>query len=120
MLLLKISHPVNPLTSQIIPREISGSLFSRTIVSWINKFIHFLERFTPEKMAVDLEHKLTIAGNPGNLHAGQFFAIRFLVLLVGIFLAFLINRDFKNISLISVGFGIIGHHCLFLFAGFLA
>jgi tight adherence protein C len=97
----------NPITGQIIPREITGSLFSRTIVSWINKFIHFLERLTPEKMAVDLEHQLMVAGNPANMHAGQFFAIRLLVLFVGIFLAFFINWDFKNISIISFAFGIL-------------
>jgi tight adherence protein C len=105
----------NSITGQIIPREISGSLFSRTIVSWFNKFIHLLERLTPEKMAVDLEHQLEIAGNPANMHAGQFFAIRLLVLLAGIFLAFLINWDFKNISIISLVFGILVIViCLFL------
>lgn len=93
--------------SQIIPREISGSLFSRTIISWFNKFLHFTGRFTPEKMAIDVEHKLTIAGNPSNLHAGNFFAIRFLVLLAGIILAFLVNRDFQNINTKSMLLGIL-------------
>ena len=111
----EVQSPSNLIKRQIIPREISGSLFSRTIVSWIEKLILFLERLTPEKMAADLEHKLVIAGNPAKIHAGNFFAIRFLVLLVGIFLAFLINLDFKNISTLSGGFGImvIGA-CLFL------
>jgi len=95
-------------TSQIIPREISGSLFSRTIITWFNKFLHFTGRFTPEKMAIDMEHKLTIAGNPANLHARDFYAIRFLVFLAGIILAFLVNRDFKNINKTSVLFGIVG------------
>ena len=85
----EVQSPSKPITSQIIPREISGSLFSRTIVSWMEKFIHFLERITPAKMAADVEHKLAIAGNPANLHAGIFFAIRFLGLLTGILLAFL-------------------------------
>lgn len=111
----EVQPSINPIAGQIIPREISGSLFSRTIVSWINKFIHFLERFTPEKMAVDLEHKLAIAGNPANMHAGEFFTIRLLMLMAGFFLAFLINRDLKNISTYSVGLGIlIIAACLFL------
>jgi tight adherence protein C len=97
----------NAITGQIIPREISGSLFSRTIATWINKFILLMERITPERMAVDLEHKLAIAENPGNMHAGQFFAVRFLVLFMGIFLAFYINRDFSNIRILFVGFGIL-------------
>lgn len=96
-----------PTVSKIIPREISGSLFSRTIISWINKFLYFTGRFTPKKIAIDMEHKLTIAGNPSNLHAGGFFAIRFLVFLAGIILAFLVNRDFKNINNKSMLFGIL-------------
>jgi len=92
--------------NQIIPREISGSLFSRTIMNWFNKFLNFMERFTPEKMTIDMEHKLTIAGNPANLHARKFFAIRFLVFLAGIIIAFLVNRDFKNINNTFVWLGI--------------
>jgi len=96
-----------PTATQIIPREINGSLFSRTIISWFNKLLHFIVRFTPEKMAIDMEHKLTIAGNPANLHAGKFFAIRFLVFLAGIILAFLVNLDFTNIKNASVLFRIL-------------
>ena len=104
---VEVQAPVNPIAGQIIPREISGTLFSRTIAHWFKNFIGFLERLTPERLAINMEHKLTIAGNPGNMHAGQFFAIRSLLLMAGIFIAFLINRDFKNISTFSVGFGIL-------------
>ena len=97
----------NTIEGKIIPREISGSLFSRTIALWMNNFIHFLERLTPERMAANIEHKLAIAGNPGNMHAGQFFAMRALFLIGGIFLAFLLNRDFDNFSTFSLGFGIL-------------
>lgn len=104
----EVVQPVDDDTpSQIIPREISGSLFSRTIFKWIEAFLNFLGRFTPEKMAVEMEHKLTIAANPANLHAGGFFALRLLVLVAGLVLAFLLNRDFNNISLTSVLFGTI-------------
>jgi tight adherence protein C len=96
-----------PTATQIIPREISGSLFRRTIISWFNKFLHFIGRFTPKKMAIDMEHKLTIAGNPANLHAGKFFAIRILVFLAGIILAFQVNLDFGNIKNASVLFRIL-------------
>ena len=93
-----------PTASQIIPREISGSLFSRTIISWFNKFIHFTGRFTPENMTIDMEHKLAIAGNPANLHAGNFFAIRFLVFLAGIILAFLvINNTSMLYGILPIG-----------------
>lgn len=98
---------VNPISGKIIPREITGSLFSRTIALWFKNFIGFLERLTPERLAINMEHKLTIAGNPGKMHAPQFFAIRSLMLIGGFFLAFLLNRDFKNITTLSVGIGII-------------
>ena len=58
-------------------------------------------------MAANVEHKLAIAGNPANLHAGKFFAIRFLGLLTGILVAFLINHEIKNISFISVMAGFV-------------
>jgi tight adherence protein C len=89
----------------IIPREVSGSLFDRTIVSWFKKMLQFLGRFTPEKLVVDLEHKLTIAGNPRNMHAGDFYAIRFLAFIAGIVVAFLLNRDLKNLDLQMLGVG---------------
>ena len=86
------------LQKQIVQREIKGSLFRRTIITWIKKILQFLGRFTPEKLVVDLEHKLTIAGNPFNMHAGEFYAIKFLVFIIGIIAAFIINRDFRNIN----------------------
>jgi tight adherence protein C len=95
-----------PKEKRIISREIKGSLFSRTISYWFNKILQFLGRFTPEKMAIDMEHKLMIAGNPANLNARRFFAIRFLVLLVGTTLAYLINRDLKNINSTSLLIGV--------------
>lgn len=90
---------------RIIQREISGSLFSRTIANWTKKILNFLGRFTPEKMAVDMDHKLIIAGNPSNLHAREFFAIRILVLITGIILALLLNRDIENIDMTSILIG---------------
>lgn len=107
----RIHQPVP--ANQIITREISGSLFSRTIIYWGKNFIHLLGRFTPERMAVDLEHKLIIAGNPANLHAGDFYAIRFLMLCAGVILALFINRDFRMINLTNVFFG-----CLIIFICF--
>ncbi|MEA3327752.1 MAG: type II secretion system F family protein [Chloroflexota bacterium] len=91
----------------IVPREIRSSLFSRTIISWLRSFLQFLGRFAPAKMVLELEHKLTVAGNPANLSAGSFFAIRLLFLFGGAFLAFLLNRDFKNINMNSMLLGIL-------------
>jgi tight adherence protein C len=110
--------PSNPVKSQIIPREIIGSFFSRTIGSWVDQFIQFLGRFTPQRMVMGLDHKLAIAGNPGNLNAGRFFAIRILMLMVGVFIALFINQDFKHLSAYSVGFGVLVIVACFFFPVF--
>lgn len=82
----------------IIPREISGSLLSRTVFSWAEKFTSFLGKFTPEHLVEEMDRKLTIAGYPNNLTASKFYAIRFIVLFAAIFVAFLLNRDFSNLN----------------------
>lgn len=91
----------------IIPREIEGSLFRRTIQNWFANLLHFLGRYTPQSITEDLEHKLAIAGNPGNLQASEFYAIRFLILLGGIVLAFFLNRDFAHLSTTSILIGLL-------------
>jgi len=95
--------------SRIIPREIEGSLFKRTIVSWIKAVLGFLGKFTPKKMSFDLNKKLTIAGNPANMNAGDFYAVKFLILLAGIGVAVFLNRDFSNLNLTNalIGLGVI-------------
>jgi len=100
-------QPVVNKANPIILREISGSLFNRTIVNWVERFIRFLEKATPEKMAANLEHKLLVAGNPNNMHAGGFFAFRLVLLVGGGFLALLFNRDIRNLTAISVIIGLL-------------
>lgn len=96
----------DPKASPIVPREISGSLFTRTIISGINKVLNYLGRFAPLKMAEEMEHQLTIAGHPGNMTATGFFALRLLVLMGGVFLAYLLNRDLSNLDMTSVLLGL--------------
>ena len=95
----------DPKSSPIVPREISGSLFSRTLMSWFKKVAKFLGKYAPQKMLADTAHKLTIAGNPGNLSATGFFALRLLMLMGGVFLAYNLNRDLNNIDMTSVLLG---------------
>jgi tight adherence protein C len=105
----------NSTKGQIIPREISGSLLSRTIISWFKQILQFLGKFTPVKMVFDLEHKLMVAGNPYNMHARDYYALRFLLLLAGFIPAYLFNRDLKNINLTSFLLGVtIIFTCYFL------
>jgi len=96
---------INPYEKQIIGREISGSLFSRTVESWISKLLNFLGRFTPQKSIEVLEHKLEVAGRPGNLHARQFYSLQFLFLLGGIFIAYFLNRDLSGLNTTNLLYG---------------
>ncbi len=98
---------VTPIGGQIISREISGSFIHRTFASWFKKLIQFLGSKTPKKLAAELDHKLEIAGNPANMHAGEFYAFQFLVLMGGISLAFLVNRDLKNINMTYILMGLL-------------
>ena len=83
---------------RIFLRETSGSLASRTIGSWSKALLKFIGRFTPTKTINFLEHRLGIAGYPGGMHAGQFYAVRILLLAAGLFVAFLIIRDVKTLT----------------------
>ncbi len=82
---------------RFMPREFSGSLFSRTIRPAVRKVIAFFGRFTPENSMLQLDHQLTVANNPYNLTASSFYGIRIFILLIGLLLAFLIN--IQNITL---------------------
>jgi tight adherence protein C len=97
----------DPKASPIIPREVQGSLFSRTLGSGIKKFLAVIGKFAPQKMAMKLEHQLEVAGHPGNLHAGGFFGLRLLFAMVGIFMAYLLNRDLANLTLTNLMFGVL-------------
>jgi tight adherence protein C len=96
-----------PVVRTIIPREITGSLFRRTIFSWLQSVIKFVGRFAPSRMAGQLEHKLEIAGHPMNMHAGDFYAVKFMFMLAGITGAFLVNRDLKHLNITSIIIGVL-------------
>jgi len=91
---------------QIIQREISGSLFNRTIHRWINNLLLFFGKFAPKKMVDEIEHKLTIAGHPAKLRAGDVYAIKFLLVAAAILFTLLINRDFNNLSTTNLMMGL--------------
>lgn len=99
----------------IIAPEIRGSLLNRTIGTWFKTILNFLGRFTPQSMVLDLEHKLTVAGRPGNFSAGSFFALRLLLLFGGLLFAYLVLRDAESINLNSMIFSLL----VILFAWFI-
>lgn len=82
---------------RILPRDLSGSIASRTIVPAIKKLIEFFGKYTPTKSVNKLNKQLSIAGNPMNMRAQEFYGFRVLILFIGIGLAGLIN--YKHIPL---------------------
>lgn len=92
---------------RILLRETSGSLFNRTIGNWSTEVFKFFGRFTPQKAIEKLEHQLNIAGNPGGMAASQFNMVRYLLLFVGLLLAFLVVRDLSNLSLTKIAMAVL-------------
>lgn len=92
---------------RILLRETSGSLFKRTIGNWSTALLEFFGRFTPQKAIERLEHQLNIAGNPGGMDAIQFNMVRYLLLFVGLFLAFLVVSDFSSLSLTEIAMAVL-------------
>ncbi len=91
---------------RIIQREITGSLVNRTVGSWFRKLLQFFGKFTPASMVAEMDRKLTIAGNPYNLHAKEFFSIRLIAFFAALGLAIWMNWDLANIDFTSFLLGI--------------
>ena len=68
-------------------RGITGNLFQRTVISWLNSIVDFLGRFTPQQTVQETQRRLTIAGNPFNLRVTQFYGIQVLFVIVGTLIA---------------------------------
>jgi tight adherence protein C len=58
-------------------------------------------------MVLDMEHKLIVAGRPGNLTAASFFAIRIISLFGGLLIAFFMLRNMEEFSFNSLLLGVL-------------
>jgi tight adherence protein C len=94
------------LFSKILPREISGSLFSRIFPPLFSKVARFFTNLTPETQLTKLDHDLVIAGNPGGLRAGGFFGIQILVIIVGTLIAILYVTSSKPLDFFNLIVGV--------------
>jgi tight adherence protein C len=71
---------------------LTGSFTERTIIPFIRQIGKFFGRFTPARVLGEQEHQLTLAGQPMGLGAREFYGLRFISLLIGVGLAFLLLR----------------------------
>jgi tight adherence protein C len=94
---------------RLIPRELTGSFFTRTIKPALQKVVDFFGRFTPANSIAKSDFKLNVAGNPLGIHAQEYYGIRVLFLFVGVLVAILINfrNGFSSIVLLILGATII-------------
>lgn len=99
-----------PVTLQEI--EMSQPLTERVILPIIRRLGHFASRFTPEATLESTQHKLDLAGNPGNIGPREFLVIRIAVSVFiggGLFLAFLLSpvpNWPRNLALTIGGFAL--------------
>jgi len=76
---------------KILPRDLTGSLVSRTIAPFFKNIVDYLGRYTPASTITKTNKQLSIAGSPMNMRAQEFYGLRVLILFIGIALAFLVN-----------------------------
>jgi tight adherence protein C len=75
--------------------ELSQSFAERIVYPAMDAFSRFVAQFTPSQTLEKTRHKLELADNPANLTPANFFAIRFvaMVILGGLTLALMIIAD---------------------------
>ena len=93
--------------------DLAGTFFDRIVLPAIQRSLASLGRFTPRRMMENLNHKLTIAGNPRGFGAREFFGLRVIFFIFGI-----IGGLFFYIYVES-SYQIISSVLLFLFLTFL-
>lgn len=94
---------------QIIQEKFTGSIFSRTVMPALRKISDLFANITPQRTVDEINRKLMIIGNPLNMRALEFNGLRFLVLVLGVAGAVVMNLRNKNFDplLIAGGFLII-------------
>jgi tight adherence protein C len=73
-------------------REFSDAFIQRTLGAWLTSVVTFLSRYAPRQSLLETNRRLTIAGNPLNLRAGQYYGARVLLLIVSVPLALVVYR----------------------------
>lgn len=82
-------------------RELSGSMLNRILLPAFKRLGQFFGRFTPAGSMENVRQQLTIAGNPMGLSPLEYFGIRLIFTIVGIWLALVIwRRESTQINLL--------------------
>ncbi len=73
-------------------RELSGSFITRALFPIFRRVGQFLSRLTPTSASDRLRHQLYIAGNPLGIGPREFYGIRLIFTLVGLWVAYVLIR----------------------------
>lgn len=94
--------------------ELSQPFSERVIVPIMKKLGELSARFTPQKVLMETNRKLELAGNPARLDAATFLATRFIVPVVFDGLIFMVSRvapkpwSFGTMFMVLLVFGLLG------------
>lgn len=78
------------ITEESPGRELEGSLFQRTIITWINQVVSFVGRFMPTRANQEINRKLSMIGSPGGMRATQFNVMRLMLGILGVFVTLIV------------------------------
>jgi len=92
--------------------ELSMPFAERIIAPMVRSVGEFIRRFTPERTLESTRHKLDLAGNPQNWSAAQFYAVRFIAMIVLGGLIFILlmvtGNEFGTVALMTLVFAGLG------------
>lgn len=82
-------------------RELSGSFLNRVLLPPVRTIGGFLGRFTPAESIEKVRHQLYIAANPYGIGAREFYGIRIIFTLLGIWGAYIIfNQQLSRLNVL--------------------
>lgn len=93
VLVQQVQTSLTPAQSTAQSRDLSGSFRSRMLEPFLKQVGGFFGRVTPSGSINQIEHQLNIAENPYGLGPREFYGLRVIIALLGIWLAYLIFRQ---------------------------
>jgi tight adherence protein C len=83
-------------------QNFSETFLQRTVLSWLNSIISFLGGYTPQRTLQETNRRLTIAGNPFNFRAPQYYGFRVLFLIIGVVFTFMVYQSNPSLKYMLV------------------
>jgi tight adherence protein C len=95
-----VESTISPAETSFRRTDLSGSFRTRMLEPFIRQVGGLFGRFTPTSSIDRLEHQLIIADRPYGLGPREFYGIRILIIILGIWAAFLLLRQSTELTYI--------------------